>query len=359
MPQVVALGDINVDVIAHIPRYPSPGGDGLAERISVHGGGSAANTAIVLARLGLDVGLIGRMGEDPLAEWALEELREAGVDLSAIQRDPEAMTGLMFIAVTHDGERTMFGYRGANARTDPDLLDEAYITGARLLHLSGYALLEAPQREAALRALEVARGAGSIISLDVGLEAATKLAGEIKSLSSRLDLVFSTLIEARRLTGCGDKWSRLRGEISPTRQRVLSAPKHWRDHLSEDAEGAVGQLLGWGVGAVALKLGAQGCLVGTRDEVFAVPAFAVKVKDTTGAGDAFDAGFIFGRLKGLGWRESALLANALGALAAAVEGAGGSLPGREDARAFLRERLGDPSWQAWQRELCRLLDFLK
>lgn len=204
MPQVVALGDINVDVIAHIPRYPPQGGDGLAERMSVHSGGSAANTAIALARLGLDVGLIGRIGEDPLAEWALEELTEAGVDLSAVQRDPEAMTGLMFIAVTPDGERTMFGYRGANARTDPNLLDEAYIAGARLLHLSGYALLEAPQREAALRALEMAHRAGLRLTLDVGLEAATRLAGEIKSLLSRVDLIFSTLIEAKRLTGCGD-----------------------------------------------------------------------------------------------------------------------------------------------------------
>jgi len=329
MPQVVALGDINVDVIAHIPRYPPQGGDGLAERMSVHSGGSAANTAIALARLGLDVGLIGRVGEDPLAEWALEELTEAGVDLSAVQRDPEAMTGLMFIAVTPDGERTMFGYRGANARTDPDLLDEAYIAGAHLLHLSSYALLEAPQREAALRALEMAHRAGLKVTLDVGLEAATKLAGEIRNLASQVDLIFLTLAEAERLTE------------------------------RRDAEGAVERLLSWGVEAAALKLGGRGCLVGTGDEVFAAPAFAVEVKDTTGAGDAFDAGFLFGRLRGLGWRESALLANALGALAAAVEGAGGSLPSRGEMHSFLREHVRDPSWQARRRELRCLSDSLR
>ena len=328
MPQVVTLGDINVDIIAHIPRYPPSGGDGLARRASVHGGGSAANTAAVLARLGVDVGLIGRVGEDPLAEWALAELAEAGVDLSAVQRDPELMTGLMFIAVTPDGERTMFGYRGANARTSPALLDEAYIAAARLLHLSGYALLEGPQREAALRALEVARGAGSTVTLDVGLEAATKLAQEIKDLLPQVDLLLPTLLEAERLTDCGD------------------------------AEEAIERLLSWGAKAVALKMGAQGCLVGTAEGIFAVPAFAVEVRDTTGAGDAFDAGLIFGRLKGLGWRESALLANALGAMAAAVEGAGSSLPGREEVRAFLEERQGHPSWRAWRRELRILLALL-
>jgi len=295
MPQVVTLGDINVDIIAHIPRYPPSGGDGLARRASVHGGGSAANTAAVLARLGVDVGLIGRVGEDPLAEWALAELAEAGVDLSAVQRDPELMTGLMFIAVTPDGERTMFGYRGANARTSPALLDEAYIAAARLLHLSGYALLEGPQREAALRALEVAHRAGSMVTLDVGLEAATKLASEMRDLLPQVDLLFPTLAEAERLTGCGDA-----GE-------------------------AIGQLLSWGAKAVALKMGARGCLVGTEEGIFAVPAFAVEVRDTTGAGDAFDAGLIFGRLRGLGWRESALLANALGAR----RGGGGGLASRQ------------------------------
>ena len=84
----------------------------------------------------------------------------------------------------------------------------------------------------------------------------------------------------------------------------------------------------------------------------------MKVRDTTGAGDAFDAGLIFGRLRGLGWRESALLANALGAMAAAVEGAGSSLPGREEVRAFLEERQGRPSWRAWRRELRILLALL-
>lgn len=85
MPQVVAMGDINVDIIAHIPCYPSPGGDGLAQRASVHSGGSAANTAIALARLGVDVGLIGRVGDDALAQWSLAKLTGAGVDLSAVQ----------------------------------------------------------------------------------------------------------------------------------------------------------------------------------------------------------------------------------------------------------------------------------
>jgi sugar/nucleoside kinase (ribokinase family) len=92
--------------------------------------------------------------------------------------------------------------------------------------------------------------------------------------------------------------------------------------------------------------------------VFTVPGFAVSTVDTTGAGDSFDAGLILGRLEGWGWRESALLADALGALTASVEGAGTSLAERGEVRAFLEAHVDQPAWQDWQQELRFLIDFL-
>jgi len=347
MPQVVTLGDINVDISASIPRYPSPGGDGLAERAEVHSGGSAANTATVLARFGLDVSIIGRVGRDAFAEQALACLAEAGVDLSSVQRDDELITGIMFIPVTPDGERTMFGYRGANSRLDPALLDEGYIAQADVFHLSGYALLAEPQRSAVRRAVEMAHQAGVVISLDAGLEAAAKATEEVRALLPLVDLIFPNQAEAEHLTG------------------------------SSDVKGAARALSEYGVKTVALKLGAQGCVVhcsarspdrrrvhcsarspDRRREIFSVPAFAVEVQDTTGAGDSFDAGFILGWLWGLSARESAILANALGALAASAVGAGDALPGPEQARALLQGGLSDPAWQGWAGEIGRVLDYL-
>jgi len=336
MPQVVTLGDINVDVIASIPRYPAPGGDGLAERAEVHSGGSAANTATVLARFGLDVSIIGRVGRDAFAEQALARLAEAGVDLSRVQRDDEAITGIMFIPVTPDGERTLFGYRGANSRLDPALLDEGYIAQADVFHLSGYALLAEPQRSAVRRAVEMAHQAGVVISLDAGLEAAVKATEEVRALLPLVDLIFPNQAEAEHLTG------------------------------SSDVKGAARALSEYGVKTVALKLGAQGCVVhcparspDCRRGIFSVPAFAVEVQDTTGAGDSFDAGFILARLWGLGARESAILANALGALAASVVGAGDALPGPEKTRVLLQGCLSDPAWQDWAGEIGRVLDHLQ
>ena len=328
MPQVVTLGDINVDIIASIARYPSPGGDGLAEWAEVHSGGSAANTATVLANFGVDVGIIGRVGRDAFAEQALAHLAQAGVDLSCIQRDDEFITGMMFIPVTPNGERTMFGYRGANPRLESALLDESYIVQTDVLHLSGYALLAEPQRSAAHQAVEMAHRAGVAISLDVGLEAAARATEEVKPLLPLVDLIFPNQAEAEYLTG------------------------------SSDMRQAVKALSGYGIKTVALKLGRQGCTVGSEGAIFSVPTFAVEVQDTTGAGDSFDAGFILGWLWGLDMRESAILANALGALAASAVGAGDALPGPGKARALLQGCLSDPAWQDWTGEIGRVLDHL-
>jgi ribokinase len=328
MPQVVTLGDINIDVIAHIPGYPQKGGEGLAEQGHIYCGGSAANTAIVLGRFGVDVGIIGRVGEDVLAPLALAALAEAGVDGRCIQRDPQTTTGIMLIAVTPDGERTMFGCRGANVRTDPTLLDESYITEARIFHLSGYTLLQVPQREAALRALEVAHEAGLIVTADMGLEAVMRVTDRVKVILPEVDILFPNQAEAEYLTG------------------------------RRDIEGAMECLLDYGVGVVALKLGKRGCAIGSAEGMFTVPGFAVPAVDTTGAGDSFDAGIVLGSLEGWGWRESALLADALGALTATVEGAGTSLAERGEVCAFLEAYLDEPSWQDWQEELRYLVDFL-
>jgi ribokinase len=135
MATVVVLGDINIDVLMPVPDYPQPGGETLSERVTSSLGGSAANAAIVLARLGAVPRLVARVGQDPWAEMALEALRQAGVEVGCVQRDAQALTGMMFTPVTPDGERTMFGQRGANPRLDPSLITADIFRGASWLHL--------------------------------------------------------------------------------------------------------------------------------------------------------------------------------------------------------------------------------
>jgi ribokinase len=313
MPDVVALGDVNVDVIAHFASYPAKGQDALADTTEYHCGGSAANTAIALACMGLDVCLIARVGSDPLAPKALDNLREAGVTLSGLQRDPAVATGLMYIVVTPDGERTILGHRGANVFTDPNQIREQDIQDAKLFHLSGYALLADPQRSAALLGLEMARRHGLAVALDPGMSVSQAVLDEVHALLPAVDIFMPNLTEAQRLTG----------QIQP--------------------EPCAQALLGAGAKVVALKLGGDGCLIGDREGIRHVPGFAVETRDTTGAGDTFAAGVIAGFLGRLDWCSAAMLGNAMGAMAAARVGAGMLIPWAQEVLKFLGEHRQEAS----------------
>jgi ribokinase len=318
VPQVIAFGDINIDVIARFPSYPTLGGDALATTAEMHCGGSAANTAVILSHLGADVGLIGRLGSDPWGERALACLCEAGINVQGVQRDRSELTGMMYVVVTPDGERTMLGHRGANARTDPRDLDAEYLQTARWFHLSGYALLQDPQRSAALVAVEWALQHRLQISLDPGVAVSSRAVEEMQALLPAVDWILPNLAEAQALTG-------------------ETAPRACAAHLLE-----------LGAEAVALKLGAEGCLVAADETWFRLPRFGVPARDSTGAGDAFAAGLIGGLVGGLAWRPSILLGSALGALATSRIGASTAAPMRSEVSAFLQARLSADRWSAWR-----------
>jgi ribokinase len=329
MAEIVALGDVNVDIIAQFSSYPGKGEDALAYSTEIHCGGSAANTAMALARMGLSVALISRVGPDSLALKALNSLREAGVISSGLQRDPAAMTGLMYVVVTPDGERTILGQRGANVLTDPEQMREEDIRDAKLLHLSGYALLADPQRSAAFLALEMACRHGLTVTLDPGMSVPQAALDEMRALLPVIDLFLPNLPEAQVLTG------------------------------ADSPQDCFRALMAAGVRAVALKLGEYGCLIGGEEGFVYVPGFAVEARDTTGAGDFFAAGIIAGRLGGLNWRSAAVLGNAMGAMAAARVGAGSSTPQAREVLALL----SDPRQASGEGErveaIWQVIDFIK
>ncbi|MGQ9598429.1 MAG: carbohydrate kinase family protein [Anaerolineae bacterium] len=292
MGSVIVLGDINGDLIAHFDFYPTKGQDALASSIELHCGGSAANTAAVLAQIGVEVSLIARIGPDPIGMKALDALQKAGVILNNLQRDATTITGLMVIVVTPDGERTILGYRGANVWTDPDQMQEEEFRRAQLLHLSGYALLADPQRTAALRALEMARHYGLTVTLDPGMVLPEATRNEVQALLPTIHILLLNLAEARQWTG------------------------------PQKPEDCISSLLAMGVRSVALKLGREGCLIGHGGGLMRVPGFTILARDSTGAGDSFDAGILAGYLNGLDWHRTALLGNALGAMTTGRVGAG-------------------------------------
>jgi ribokinase len=329
MADIVALGDVNVDIIAHFASYPGKGDDALAYSTEIHCGGSAANTAMALARMGLGVVLISRVGPDSLALKALNSLREAGVISSGLQRDPAAMTGLMYVIVTPDGERTILGHRGANVLTEPHQMREEDIRDAKVLHLSGYALLADPQRSAAFLALEMACRHGLTVTLDPGMSVPQAALDEMRALLPVIDLFLPNLPEAQALTG------------------------------ADSPQDCFRALVAAGVRVVALKLGQYGCLIGGREGFIYVPGFAVEARDSTGAGDFFAAGMIAGWLGGLDWRSAAILGNAMGAMAVARVGAGASAPQARDVLALLSDPRQSSGRGKRVEAIRRVIDFVR
>jgi ribokinase len=328
MADVVALGDVNVDVVAQYDAFPAAGKDAFAHSTEFHCGGSAANTAMALAWLGIKTALVSRVGADPWGSIALKNLNEAGVQLGGLQRDPMVMTGHMYIVVTADGERTILGHRGANVLTDPGQISAKQIQHARLFHLSGYALLAEPQRSAARLALDVALRHGLAVSLDPGTCVSRRVVHEIRARLPSINLLLPNLVEAQALTG--------RTEPDACAQALLSE----------------------GVSVVVIKLGRDGCLLGTGDGLFRAPGFAIQARDSTGAGDSFAAAWIAAFLGDLDWPSAAVLANAMGASAAACVGAGAVATQGRAALRLLRQASRMPVQRQYRALLDRATGFL-
>ena len=303
---ILLLGDINIDSFWPVPEFPMPGRDGLVEEVKFEVGGAVLNTAIVLDRLGFKTSMLSCLGRDRWADQISDSLAESRIDLTTVQFHPTALTGINFTIVTPDGERTMFTHRGANKYYDPGLIREEIFQDADLLHISGYGLLESPQRDAVWRAVDLAKQYSVPISVDTGLEPVIKQPEDFRALVRDLTICITGLEEVKALYG------------------------------SSTPEEAADQLTRQGVKIAAIKLGSKGSLVANQGKQVRMPCFEVEVVDTTGAGDSFSAGLIYGWLNDLRIEVTAILASALGALATTVNGAGMALPGKRELANFLK-----------------------
>jgi ribokinase len=308
MSEIALFGDINIDVLMSIPHYPGAGEDAMATRITLRPGGSVANTGIVLSKLGERAMMIGRVGDDLWADIALEPLINVGIDITNVTRDSSASTGLIFIPVVVDGERTMFSYRGANVRKPVEEIEDDLLDCVSIMHISGYNFLVSPQREATWRAIELAKDAGIALSMDVGVEPAIRAIPDLERILPELSLLIIGPDEAKSLIN------------------------------ARTPDQAVNGLLERGVKWVGFKLGKEGSIAANCEQQYLLPGFEVATVDTTGAGDAYCAGLIFAWKNGLSLPASGLLANALGGLATTVWGGGGVLPGSEETINFLRQQ---------------------
>lgn len=283
-----------------------------SETPQLHGGGTGGNSAAALARLGVPVGFIGAVGDDAYGRWSADDLLKEGVDTRYLQFVDQAFTSIVLAVIRPDGERELFVWPdsgGAHTRLSPEMISPKMFISADWLHTTGLCLGEEPVRSAMLKAMQLAKKAGVGVSLDLNLrleswglnETRRKVFDQAISLS---DVVF----------GSGS-------------DEIL--PYTGLDSIQEGAE-----MLSAGGRTVIARLGPEGALTITPDEVFYCPAFEVDVVDTLGAGDAFNGGFICAQLEGHNLRDSVRWGNGAAALKIGQKGARG-LPARKELIRFL------------------------
>ena len=276
----VVVGQWMTDVVAELPGPLREGTDTNAS-VQVLGGGAAANTAAWLAHDGQDTTLVARIGDDLLGRAGRAELEGIGV-VCRLAVDPRRPSGTCIVLVAPDGERTMIPDAGANEALAPQDIPEDVFAPGRHLHLSGYTLLVDGSRMAGLSALDRARLRGMTTSVDVASVGPLADAGAGRFLSwvTGVDVLLANESEAALLAG-------------------LPAPR------PDDPEGTAlagaalaARTLCGVVGTCVVKLGPRGAYVQDASGATAhAPAEGVDVVDTTGAGDAFAAGWL------PAWRE--------------------------------------------------------
>jgi len=304
MPDVVCLGILVADVIARpVDELPPRGTVGLLDEISLHGGGCALNTATGLARLGPSVAVAGKVGVDPFGDFLLGLLDERGLDRRAVLRDPRVPTSATVALVDSSGERTYLHLPGENGAVRTEELDRRLLFAGRALHVAGSLVMPALDGEPTAALLAEARARGLLTSLDTVFDATGGWA-RVEPCLPELDLFAPSLAEARAISG----------EREPAR---VAAWLRMR-----------------GVREVALKLGPGGCYVAGESFEGFLPAVRVQPVDGTGAGDAFVAGLLYGKLAGWPLDRAARLANAAGALATTAVGATEGVRGLEETLAL-------------------------
>lgn len=283
-----------------------------ATRFERYVAGAESNTAIGLARLGHAAGWISRVGDDEFGACVEAAVRGAGVDVSNVIRDAHAPTAVFFKERRRPGHTRVHYYRSGSAasRLSPEDLDPDYIRRARYLHLTGITpALSTSCRNMVRAALRMAREAGVAVSIDPNVRFKLWSAEEARAVLldfiAEAQLVLTSEEEAQLLTG------------------------------ERDAEQSARALLRRGPSQVVVKQGRKGAFAISEEEHVHTPALRMEAVETIGAGDAFNAGFLSGQLRGRDLAGSLRLGAVAGALATAVPGDVEGLPTWAEVQPYL------------------------
>ena len=294
---VVGMGLNSVDFLSVVPEFPAPNSKMKMLQFSKQGGGQVATAMVGLSQWGVKTKYIGKVGEDDLGQFSLDSIRQEGVDVSSVRMEPNATNQFAMIIVDgSSGERTILWNRDERLMyREGELLKEEICSG-KLLHLDGHDI------HAALRCAKWAKEEGipTVIDLD-----------KVEPLTSELIKEIDFLITSSRF---------------PTLYTGIS-----------DREKALSELQKYTSGFLCATLGHEGAMALVEGKIICVEGFKVKAVDTTGAGDVFHGGFIYGLLQNWELEEILKFANAASALKCQDIGGRRGIPTLKEVQRFLSQ----------------------
>jgi sugar/nucleoside kinase (ribokinase family) len=302
---ILVLGEINVDLILTAAEIkPVPGQERLVDEVELTMGSSSVIFACGAARLGLKVAFAGVVGDDEFGRFMLRGMAARNIDVTPVRVDPALKTGIT-VSLSTPIDRAMLTYAGSISALEAEDVDRGYLDRTRHLHVSSFYLQD--RLRAGLPAfLAKARECGLSTSLDPGYDPREIWDSGLRETLAHVDVLMPNEVEAAAITG----------ETSP--EAALSA-------------------LARQIPVSAVKLGAKGAIAQRgRETVRATPP-AVETRDTTGAGDSFDAGFVYGYLACWPLARTLRLACTCGALATRVPGGTNGQPTLGEALAVMKE----------------------
>lgn len=295
---VIGFGALNVDKLYRVNRIAREGEESFIISMNELAGGSAANTVVGLARLGARTGFIGKVAQDDEGQLLLADFKREGVNTDGIVIAKEGNSGTVSAFVDKKGERALYVHRSVNDTLVFEEISLEYARQTEFLHLTS--MDEKPFEAQKRLTQELSHFK---VSLDPGEIYARKGLAKLKPIIKRCFVVMPSESEVKLLTG-----------------------KSWK-------EGAK-QLLNEGAGIVGVKLGKEGCFITDGNQNHMVPPYKAKVVDTTGAGDAWNAGFLYGLVRKKDLYECGRLGNLVASKCIAKVGARQGLPRVQELKGF-------------------------
>lgn len=297
---VIGIGALNVDRLYSVNRIAGPGDEVFIINESRSPGGSAANTIVALSRLGIKAGFLGKVGQDEDGEYILDNLKKEGVETGLVKTST-LHTGIILGFVDKAGERALYAYPGANDRfsADPSYIER--LNSSRFVHLSSFVGDDALLKQKIL----LDELSGPKISFAPGMLYAHKgSSANVQSILKKTDVLFINRQEMLILTG-------------------------------KDYEDGSKELIEKGAKLVVTTLGKEGCFISEKSSTRRVPAVGIQAIDTTGAGDSFAAGFLFGILNDYPLEECGRIGAFIASECIKKMGARDGLPGLEKLYEYL------------------------